>query len=60
MYIKKWLPELAPLDPKIIHNWDTEWANHKEIKYPKPIVNYIDQKEKALKMYKDALYKTIN
>ena len=37
-YIKKWVPELSTLDPKIIHNWETEWVNHKDIKYPKPIV----------------------
>jgi deoxyribodipyrimidine photo-lyase len=55
-YIKKWVPELATLDPKIIHNWETEWVNHKDIKYSKPICNYSEQKEKALKMYKDALY----
>lgn len=55
-YIKKWVPELATLDPKIIHNWETEWVNHKDIKYPKPICNYSQQKEKALKIYKDALY----
>jgi deoxyribodipyrimidine photo-lyase len=55
-YIKKWVPELATLHPKIIHNWETEWVNHKDIKYPKPICNYSEQREKALKMYKDALY----
>jgi deoxyribodipyrimidine photo-lyase len=55
-YIKKWVPELSTLDPKIIHNWETEWVNHKDIKYPKPICNYSQQKEKALKIYKDALY----
>jgi deoxyribodipyrimidine photo-lyase len=55
-YIKKWVPELATLDPKIIHNWETEWVNHKDIKYSKPICNYSQQKEKALKIYKDALY----
>ena len=55
-YIKKWVPELATLDSKIIHNWETEWVNHKDIKYPKPICNYSQQKEKALKIYKDALY----
>jgi len=55
-YIKKWIPELSQLDPKIIHNWSTEYINHKDIKYPKPICDYSEQKEKALKMYKDALY----
>jgi deoxyribodipyrimidine photo-lyase len=55
-YIKKWIPELSSLEPKIIHKWETEWVNHKDIKYPKPICNYSEQREKALKMYKDALY----
>ena len=55
-YIKKWVPKLSTLDPKIIHNWETEWLNHKDIKYPKPICDYTEQKDKALKMYKDALY----
>lgn len=56
IYIKKWVPELSSLEPKIIHNWETEWVNHKDIKYPKPICDYSEQKERALKMYKDALY----
>ena len=55
-YIKKWVPELSTLDPKIIHNWETEWVNHKDIKYPKPICNYSEQKDKALQLYKKALY----
>ena len=55
-YIKTWVPELASLDPKIIHNWATEWKNYKDIKYPKPICVYTEQKEKCLKMYRDALY----
>lgn len=55
-YIKTWVPELSSLEPKIIHNWETEYVNYKEIKYPKPICDYADQKEKILKMYKDALY----
>jgi deoxyribodipyrimidine photo-lyase len=55
-YIKKWVPELRELDPKIIHNWSIECENYKDIKYPKPICNYEEQREKALKMYKDALY----
>jgi deoxyribodipyrimidine photo-lyase len=56
IYIKKWVPELSSFEPKIIHNWEIEWVNHKDIKYPKPICDYSEQKEKALKMYKDALY----
>lgn len=55
-YIKKWVPELTELEPKIIHNWETEYVNYKNIKYPKPICDYAEQKEKCLKMYRDALY----
>ena len=55
-YIKKWVPELTSLEPKIIHNWYTEWTNYKDIKYPKPICDYSEQKEKCLKMYREALY----
>ena len=56
LYIKQWIPELEELEPKIIHNWETEYTQHKNIKYVKPICNYSEQKDKALKMYKDALY----
>jgi len=55
-YIKTWIPELESLEPKTIHKWETECVNHKDIKYPKPVVDYKEQREKALKMYKDALY----
>ena len=55
-YIKKWVPELKDLEPKIIHNWKTEWSNYKDVKYPKPICNYEIQKEKALKMYKNSVH----
>jgi deoxyribodipyrimidine photo-lyase len=56
IYIKKWIPELASLEPKIIHNWETEWENYKNIKYPKPICDYSEQKKLALAMYAKALY----
>jgi len=55
-YIKQWIPELKDVPEKDIHNWETKWENHKECGYPKPIVNYAEQKEKSLKMYKEALY----
>ena len=55
-YIKKWIPELQDISNQDIHNWDIEWVNHKDCKYPKPIVDYKEQKEKSIKMYKDALY----
>jgi len=55
-YIKKWIPELKDVPIKDIHNWETEFTKYKDVKYPKPICSYEEQKEKALKMYKDALY----
>ena len=55
-YIKKWIPELRDVDNDIILNWDTAWEKNKDIKYPKPIVDYKEQREKSIKMYKDALY----
>ena len=51
-YIKRWIPELVDVPVKDIHNWNTKYNEYKDIKYPKPIVNYEEQKEKALKMYK--------
>jgi deoxyribodipyrimidine photo-lyase len=55
-YIKQWIPELKDIPNEDIHKWDTEWEKHKDCKYPKPIVDYKEQKEKSIKMYKDALY----
>jgi deoxyribodipyrimidine photo-lyase len=56
-YIKTWIPELRNVDNKIILNWDTEWENNKNSNYPKPILDYSEQREKVLKMYSSALYK---
>ena len=53
VYIKHWIPELSELDPKVIHNWSEEYKYYPNVKYVSPICNYEDQKEKALKMYKD-------
>lgn len=55
-YIKTWVPELKDVPNKDIHNWENTWMNYKDTGYPKPIVNYKEQKEKSMKMYKDALY----
>jgi deoxyribodipyrimidine photo-lyase len=55
-YITTWIPELKDVPNKDIFNWQTEWVNYKDIKYPKPICNYEEQKKKCLNMYKDALY----
>ncbi len=54
-YIKQWIPELKDVPSKDIHDWENTWMNYKDTRYPKPIVNYAEQKEISLKMYKDAL-----
>lgn len=55
-YIKRWIPELKDIPNEDIHNWDTSWEKHKDCGYPKPIVDFSEQREKSIKIYKDALY----
>jgi len=50
-FIKQWLPELKDVDPKDIHQWDTAYSKY-TVKYPQPIVDYREQKEKMMKLYK--------
>ena len=52
-YIKTYIPELKDVPAKDIHQWDTKWVDHVASRYPKPIVDYNEQKEKSLKMYKE-------
>jgi len=54
-YIKRWVPELESVPAKDIHNWAETHVKYKDVKYPSPIVDYSDQKEKALDMYSKAL-----
>jgi len=54
VYIKKWVPELANVEPRDIHKWyimcnDTKY--HKT-RYYTPIVDYDEQKRKMLELYK--------
>jgi deoxyribodipyrimidine photo-lyase len=54
VYIKKWVPELANVEPRDIHKWyimcnDTKY--HKT-RYYTPIVDYDEQKKKMLELYK--------
>ena len=50
IYIKKWIPELKNIEPVHIHQW---YKYHTEYDvYRKPIVDYNEQKEKSLYMYK--------
>ena len=53
-YIKKWVPELSNVSPKCIHTWNEccENPEYSTVEYPKPIVDYKKQREKALDMYK--------
>jgi deoxyribodipyrimidine photo-lyase len=53
-YIKKWIPELNDVNTKDILNWNDTWSKpeFKNIKYSKPIVDYKEQKDKVLDMYK--------
>ena len=55
-YIKKWVPELENVNASDIHMWDEKHKleKYKDVKYPKPIVDYYSQKEKMLEMYKSA------
>jgi deoxyribodipyrimidine photo-lyase len=55
-YIKKWIPELTDVPNKDILHWEETYSQYKNVKYPKPICNYEEQKDKALKMYKDAFH----
>jgi deoxyribodipyrimidine photo-lyase len=55
-YIKKWIPELKDVDAKDIHNWDTTYSKYPNVKYPKPMIDYVKAKEKTLKMYR-AIFK---
>jgi deoxyribodipyrimidine photo-lyase len=52
-YIKKWVPELRGLSPREIHRWNTDYEETKAKApgYPKPICDYREQKEEALKLY---------
>jgi deoxyribodipyrimidine photo-lyase len=64
-YIKKWLPELKDVPAKHLHQWDKYWHeyihngqnsnNNNKINYPGPIVDYNEQRAKALQMYSTAL-----
>ena len=53
-FIKKWIPELKDVDPKDIHRWNIAYLEpkYKDISYIKPMVDYNEQKEKMLLLYK--------
>lgn len=52
-YIKEWLPELAKVEPKIIHTWFKDTSP--EIKdYSRPMVDHEKERKITLKAYKGA------
>lgn len=55
IYIKRWVPELAKVPTKVIHNWFKEQSPL--YPYPSPMVDHDIERAKALTMYKNALNK---
>jgi len=51
VYIKRWVPELRDVSAKCIHTWNECHTTSHDVDYPAPIVDYKEQREKALKMY---------
>ena len=51
VYIKQWVPELQMVDNRHIHNWYRDDFRTSSV-YPKPIVDYVEQKKKVLDAYK--------
>ena len=52
-YIKKWIPELKELEPKIIHNWFKYYEEYKDkVDYPEPIVDHSEMRERTIDAYK--------
>jgi deoxyribodipyrimidine photo-lyase len=50
-YIKKWVPELADVEPKDIAKWHTAYTDYPNSKYPKPIIDFSEQYHEYLKRY---------
>jgi len=48
LYIKKYIPELKNIDPKIIHNWNDNWSDNSVHKYPQPILDYVEERKKFI------------
>ncbi|KAI1209634.1 deoxyribodipyrimidine photo-lyase [Annulohypoxylon truncatum] len=57
VYIRKWIPELADVKGKAIHDPYNRGAaaQAKKVGYPEPIVDHKESRERALKMYKAGL-----
>jgi len=51
LYIKRWVPELADLTYKEIHQWYLE-EHHGKCSYPTPMLDHTKESKKTLKEYK--------
>jgi deoxyribodipyrimidine photo-lyase len=52
LYIKRWVPELNSLDPKVIHSWHFEKYHRQSKSYPAPIVDHDKESKISLANYK--------
>lgn len=52
LYIKRWVPELRDLPPKVIHQWYEEKHHAEYIKYPVPMTDHEKAAKEALNIYK--------
>ncbi len=48
-YIKKWIPELRDIEPKVIHKWDS--VEKIGIAYPAPVVDHSTEAAKTKSLY---------
>jgi deoxyribodipyrimidine photo-lyase len=59
-YIKRWVTELAEVDPKDIHKWGEEKvrAKYPGLSYPAPLVDQKEASRRAVEVYKEAYAKS--
>jgi len=50
-YIKTWVPELKDVPNEHIHNWEQFYGQHKNVNYPKPIVNFEERTVQVIEWY---------
>jgi len=51
-YIKKWLPQLAEVDPKDLHRWSERHDKYTDLDYPSPIVSHDERRKRFIAYYK--------
>lgn len=52
LYIKKWIPELRDVHPKVINTWHEEKSSLLFSRYPIPIINHESASKKTLAAYR--------